>query len=151
MLWQTGRQTARQTDDRDLTICHPINSRNTRIVPFSSVNNSNLPKGAFWCICSRRLLEILWQTEKFLIMSNLSICQQNVQLYQIIIFSYIKSVYILASCLLQFFTMCERVKAFNYFPHIHIDAFCHLCSRRLFENIVTKEEFAQNEQFLLLP
>ena len=38
---------------------------------------------------------------------------------------------------------------FNPFPHI--DAFWRLCSRRLFENIVTKEEFAQNEQFLLLP
>ena len=37
----------------------------------------------------------------------------------------------------------------NPFPHI--DAFWHLCSRRLFENIVTKEEIAQNKQFLLLP
>ena len=33
----------------------------------------------------------------------------------------------------------------------HLDAFWRLCSRRLFENIVTKEEIAQNEQFLLLP
>ena len=32
-----------------------------------------------------------------------------------------------------------------------IDAFRRLCSRKLFENIVTKEEIAQNEQFLLLP
>ena len=38
---------------------------------------------------------------------------------------------------------------FNPFPHI--DAFLHLCSRQLFENTVTKEEIAQNEQFLLLP
>ena len=38
---------------------------------------------------------------------------------------------------------------FNPFPHI--DAFWRLCSRRPFENIVTKEEIAQNEQFLLLP
>ena len=30
-------------------------------------------------------------------------------------------------------------------------AFWRLCSRRLFENIVTKEGIAQNEQFLLLP
>ena len=37
---------------------------------------------------------------------------------------------------------------FNPFPHI--DAFWRLCSRRLFENIVTKEEIAQNVQFLLL-
>ena len=38
---------------------------------------------------------------------------------------------------------------FNPFPHIN--AFGRLCSRRLFENIVTKEEIAQNVQFLLLP
>ena len=38
---------------------------------------------------------------------------------------------------------------FNPFPHI--DTFWRLCSRRLFENIVTKEEIAQNMQFLLLP
>ena len=38
---------------------------------------------------------------------------------------------------------------FNRFPHI--DAFGRLCIRRLFENIVTKEEIAQNVQFLLLP
>ena len=37
----------------------------------------------------------------------------------------------------------------NPFPHI--DAFCCLCSRWLFENIETKEEIAQNMQFLLLP
>ena len=37
---------------------------------------------------------------------------------------------------------------FNPFPHI--DAFRRLCSRQLFENIVTKEEIAQNDQFLLL-
>ena len=37
----------------------------------------------------------------------------------------------------------------NPFPHI--DAFWRLCSRRLFKNIVTKEEIAQNKQFLLLP
>ena len=38
---------------------------------------------------------------------------------------------------------------FNPFPHI--DAFWRLCSRRLSENIVTKEEIAQIAQFLLLP
>ena len=37
----------------------------------------------------------------------------------------------------------------NPFPHI--DAFWCLCSRWLFKNIVTKEEIAQNKQFLLLP
>ena len=36
----------------------------------------------------------------------------------------------------------------NPFPHI--DAFWRLWSRRLFGNIVTKEEIAQNEQFLFL-
>ena len=39
--------------------------------------------------------------------------------------------------------------AFNPFPHI--DALWRLCNRQLFENIMTKEEIAQNEQFLLLP
>ena len=43
-------------------------------------------------------------------------------------------------------------KAFvNPFPHIRVDVFWRLCSRRLFENIVTKEEIAQNEKFLILP
>ena len=42
----------------------------------------------------------------------------------------------------------KELKSFNPFPHI--DAFRRLCSRRLFENIVTKEEIVQNEQFLLL-
>ena len=36
----------------------------------------------------------------------------------------------------------------NPFPHIY--SFWCLCSRRLFENMATKEEIAQNEQFLLL-
>ena len=36
----------------------------------------------------------------------------------------------------------------NPFPHI--DAFCRLCSRQIFENIVTKKEIAQKEQILLL-
>ena len=38
---------------------------------------------------------------------------------------------------------------FNPFPHTN--ASWRLCSRRIFENIVTKEEIAQNEQFLPLP
>ena len=42
-----------------------------------------------------------------------------------------------------------RMSSLNPFPLV--DAFWRLCSRRLFENIVTKEEIAQNEQFLLLP
>ena len=43
----------------------------------------------------------------------------------------------------------QKLKVFNPFPHI--DAFRRLCSRQLFENIVTKEEIAQNVPFLLLP
>ena len=41
------------------------------------------------------------------------------------------------------------LNCFNPFPHM--DAFWRLCSRWLFENIATKEEIAQNVQFLLLP
>ena len=37
------------------------------------------------------------------------------------------------------------VISFNPFPHI--DALWRLCSRRLFENMVTKEEIAQKKQF----
>ena len=55
-------------------------------------------------------------------------------------------------CLPQY-PECFRGKAiltiFNLFPHI--DAFWLLCSRWIFENIVTKEEIDQNKQFLLLP
>ena len=36
-------------------------------------------------------------------------------------------------------------------PFPHMDAFWCLCSRRIFENIVIKEEIAQNEQFLFFP
>ena len=43
----------------------------------------------------------------------------------------------------------KYLQYFNPFPHI--DAFWRLCSRRIFKNIVTKEEIAQNKQFLLLP
>ena len=39
------------------------------------------------------------------------------------------------------------LRSWNPFPHI--DAFWRICSRRLFENIVSKEEIAQNKQFLL--
>ena len=41
-----------------------------------------------------------------------------------------------------------KLFAINPFPHI--DAFWCLCCRQLFENIVTKEEIAQNQQFLFL-
>ena len=40
------------------------------------------------------------------------------------------------------------LRAFNPFPHI--EAFWRLWSKTSFENIVTKEEIAQNKQFLLL-
>ena len=44
----------------------------------------------------------------------------------------------------RFFHICAKIlsKSFNN-PFPHIDAFWCLCSRRLFENIVTKEEIAQ--------
>ena len=48
-----------------------------------------------------------------------------------------------------YFVLDTLEEGFNPFPHI--DAFWRLSSRRLFENIVTKEEIAQNVQFLLLP
>ena len=48
------------------------------------------------------------------------------------------------SCLKPF------LNPFSLNPFPHIDAFWRLCSRQLFENIVTKEEIAQNKQFLLL-
>ena len=54
------------------------------------------------------------------------------------------------TCLDQWFYTAFQ-QFFNYInPFPHIDAFWRLCSRRLFENIVTKEEIAQNVQFLLL-
>ena len=45
----------------------------------------------------------------------------------------------------------SKTFVYHYNPFPHIDAFWCLCSRQLFENIVTKEEIAQNVQFLLLP
>ena len=39
---------------------------------------------------------------------------------------------------------------FSLIPFPHIDAFWRLCSRRLFENLVTKKEIAQIVQFLIL-
>ena len=44
--------------------------------------------------------------------------------------------------------VCITERKFNPFPHK--DAFWRLCSRQLFENMATKEEIAQNKQFLLL-
>ena len=41
------------------------------------------------------------------------------------------------------------LRCINNFPHIY--ALWRFCSRRLFENIVTTEEIAQNVQYLLLP
>ena len=55
----------------------------------------------------------------------------------------------LMCCSLWIHKTCIPWKTVNPFPHI--DAFWRHCSRRLFENILTKEEIAQNVQFLLLP
>ena len=61
-------------------------------------------------------------------------------------------------CLSIIFSFCDLLAGSIYFlsntlvnPLPHIDAFWCLCSRWLFEKIVTKEEIAQNKQFLLLP
>ena len=43
--------------------------------------------------------------------------------------------------------LIAKLPRINPFPHI--DAFWRLCSRRLFENMLTKEEIAQNKQFHL--
>ena len=43
-------------------------------------------------------------------------------------------------------TLPKWLKSLVFIPFPHIDAFLSLCSRRLFENIVTKQEIAQNEQ-----
>ena len=40
---------------------------------------------------------------------------------------------------------------FDLSPFPHINAFWRLCSKQLFENIVTQEIIAQNERFLILP
>ena len=56
------------------------------------------------------------------------------------------SIFINSYDLLSYFCSWEPN---NPFPHI--DAFWRLCSRRPFENVVTREEIAQNVQFLLLP
>ena len=40
-------------------------------------------------------------------------------------------------------SMTEKMLKAEFNPFPHIDAFWHLCSRQLFENIVTKEEIAQ--------
>ena len=45
--------------------------------------------------------------------------------------------------------LIKDYRLLNPFPHLN--AFWRLCSRQLFENILTKEEIAQNEQFPLLP
>ena len=50
---------------------------------------------------------------------------------------------------LRFKTLRTEWRLFFVYHFPHIDAFWGLCSRRLFENMVTKEEIAQNEQFLL--
>ena len=53
---------------------------------------------------------------------------------------------------IQFYKLYSGHEHFrDTIPFPHIGTFWRLCSRRLFENIVTKEEIAQNVQFLLLP
>ena len=63
--------------------------------------------------------------------------------------SYIKEISKYFSTRIAWSYVCDTWHDFNPFPHI--DAFWRLCSKRLFENIMTKGEIAQNEQFLFLP
>ena len=88
--------------------------------------------------------------KKLLKTSNFSFCHNVFNLFSVIIPSFLGIFRILRRCFqsrqLQIWCIWERV---NPFPHT--DTFWRLCSRRLFENKVTKEEIAQDEQFLLLP
>ena len=66
----------------------------------------------------------------------------KVELLKISNFSFVNELFMRIKFYLQ------DVNFLNPFPHK--DAFLHLCSRQLFENMETKEEIAQNKQFLLL-
>ena len=89
---------------------------------------------ALWCLCSRRLLKSLWQMVLHL--------PQWFQLYSIIDISFIEFIYILDSIICRFIVcgnglnrlITTRLRGFpipdlNPFPPI--DAFWHVCSRRL--------------------
>ena len=69
--------------------------------------------------------------------------------------AHIEQILLLQKCFWTSIYQCSFIyRAFPYLwlnPFSHIDTFWRLCSRQLFENIVTKEEIAQNYQFLLLP
>ena len=112
--------------------------------PFPHIN-------AFWRLCSRRLFENIVTIEY-----NCSISPFATMFFPLFVIGYPFNY----RDFLFFDKKCSKSSAalFNYntisyrdFQFPHIDAFWHLCSRRLFKNIVTKEEIAQNVQFLLLP
>ena len=68
---------------------------------------------------------------------------------QLLLFRYLK-IHLLCTCISEkWLNEMMLYTSINPFPHI--DTFWRLRSRQLFENMVTKEEIAQNEQFLLLP
>ena len=96
----------------------------------------NLPK---WRQCHTYWIELktLLQKEKLLVLSNFFFCHNVFKCRQTCSRGVKKA------------SICGKGLKFNSFPYI--DAFWRLCNRRLFENIVTKEEIAENEQFLLLP
>ena len=132
-----------------------------------------------WTLYYWKKLKTLWQKEKLLILSNFFFCQNvfKSRLLQIrqkastsgkglTLFSKYRVTLSDASAADDFRKHCGKSRNcswWNYFwpycmndshyvnPFPHKDAFWLLCSRWLFENIVTKKEIAQTEQFLLLP
>ena len=97
---------------------------------------------ALFRVWSSGLLKTLWKSEKWIEISNSSICTTMFStLLNNCIYIHKRVSMILSSsfksCLQQLYRTWEKV---NHFPHI--DAFWRLCSRRLFENIVTKEEMS---------
>ena len=100
---------------------------------------------------SRRQMSSVWSNElKSLIKTYENKLQQQEYVFPTICNT--KNLYLVlngSECLFNRESRTSAVITLNYFPHI--DAFWHLCGRQLFENVVKKEEIAQNEQFLLLP
>ena len=100
-----------------------------------------IPFPTYRHICIRLLLKTLCQMEKLFIMCNFYICH-NVFISVKISLKEVVYIFLKISAT-DWLYVVENVP--------HIDTFWRLCSRLIFENIVTKEEIAQNAQFLLLP
>ena len=117
--------------------------------------NPFLHTDALWRHCSRQLFEnIMTKGEK---LAFFSFCHSVLNLYSIIIplFVEIFSDFAKMFCIQEPDQVRDNgppsLSLWLVNPFSHIDAFRCLYSRQLFENIVTKEEIAQNKQFLLLP